>query len=127
MIGCSGGQVSASDIAAAVNALPATRRNILLGYEAVGSFAQSPSLSTGTPTPEADRKLWIIGAVLGPVFFALLLIGLLVFLHYKCRPRGENRSFAQVYTLLSSGLFLTKLSIFSRLLTTLHKHPLVHP
>lgn len=127
MTDCSVRQLTASEIASAVNALPATRRNILLGYEAVGNFAQSPSLSTVTTTPEPDRKLWIIGAVLGPVFFALLLIGLLVFLHYKCRPRADNRSFAQVYNFLSSDLFLMKLSVFSRLLTTLHNHLLACP
>lgn len=106
---CSGTQVTAATAAAAVNALPATQRNALLGFEAVGTFAQSPSLTTATPTLESDRKLWIIGAVLGPVFFVLLLIGLLVFLHYKCRPRADHRSFAQVYAHLLTHLVLIKL------------------
>lgn len=69
----------------------------LLGFVPVGNFAQSPSIPVDSSTPESDRKLWIIGAVLGPVFFALLLIGLFGFLHYKCRSRGTNRSTTLVY------------------------------
>ena len=67
----------------------------MLGYPYEGDLARSNDVGT-TERPAEDRKLWIIGAVLGPVAFALLLICIFCYLHYKCRPRPTDRSFAKV-------------------------------
>ena len=60
----------------------------LLGYDYDGEFVQS-KVSGSSSTP-SDRKLWLIGAVLGPVAFVLLLIFIFCYLHYKCRPRPNQ-------------------------------------
>ena len=97
MTDCRGVTQTASVVQTAANAVPADQRFSLLGFETVGDIVQSSSLSPNTSTSEPDRKLWIIGAVLGPVFFVLLLIGLFAFLHYKFRPRRNIPSSATVY------------------------------
>jgi hypothetical protein len=94
---CNGVQQLATQVIAATNAVPSSQQSALLGYTVSGNFAQSSSVTTVSTTPSTDRKLWIIGAVLGPVAFVLLLIGLFCFLHYKCRPRSNNLSTAHVY------------------------------
>ena len=67
----------------------------VFGYDYDGEFVQSTSIgNTTSATP--DRKLWLIGAVLGPVAFVLLLIFVFCFLHYKCRPR-PNQGIVKVY------------------------------
>ncbi len=68
----------------------------MLGYDYEGDLIRSTTIGN-TDTPTTDNKLWIIGAVLGPVAFALLLIFVFCYLHYKCRPRPTNRSLAKVY------------------------------
>jgi hypothetical protein len=68
----------------------------MLGYDYEGDLIRSTTIGN-TDTPTTDKKLWIIGAVLGPVAFALLLIFVFCYLHYKCRPRPTNRSLAKVY------------------------------
>ncbi len=95
---CNGNQVLASQIITATNAVPQSQKNALLGYTLDGNFAQSPSVQNPRSAASSDNKLWIIGAVLGPVAFVLLLIGLSCYLHFKCRPRGNNFSVAQVYS-----------------------------
>jgi len=94
---CNGIQKSASEVVAATNTVPQSQKNALLGYTFDGNFAQSPSVPNQTPTASSNQKLWIIGAVLGPVAFVLLLIGLCCYLYFKCRTRGNNFSVAQVY------------------------------
>lgn len=69
--------------------------SMLGGYNYDGDFARSTIVTSTNPT--SDRKLWLIGAVLGPVGFALLLICVFCYLHYKCRPRPTNRASAKVY------------------------------
>lgn len=96
MTDCNGRQSSAIDVITATNTVSQRQQDILFGYEVVGAFAQSASVVAQTVAPSNDAKLWIIGAVLGPVAFVLLLIGLACFLHYKCRPRASNISTAQV-------------------------------
>jgi hypothetical protein len=107
---CSGTPISAASVIAAVNTVPSSQENILFGFTVSGtSFAQSPAVPTVTLATSSDRKLWIIGAVLGPVAFVLLLVGLALFLHFKCRPRIDNTSTAQVYTYNLFGIFHQKI------------------
>jgi hypothetical protein len=61
-----------------------------------------------TPIPSVsipESKLWIIGAVLGPIAFVLLVIGLCCFLYFKRRQRAYNLSTAQVYLLKITSHF----------------------
>lgn len=67
----------------------------ILQYDYDGTLVRATSIPT-TETPATDRKLWIIGAVLGPVAFALLLIFLFCYLHYKCRPRPTHELLTKV-------------------------------
>jgi hypothetical protein len=95
---CTQIQASAAAIQAAANAVPADQKVALLGYTVDGNFVQSPSItSVTTPPTTSDSKLWIIGAVLGPIAFVLLLIGLCCYLRYKCRPRPNNGRITQVH------------------------------
>lgn len=94
-----GTTVSAIQVITAVNAVPSAQKLTLFGFETVGDLAQNPDVSPTVTTPTTtDPKLWIIGAVLGPVAFVLLLIFLACFLHYKCRPRRGGPSYAQVHS-----------------------------
>ncbi|CAF1259510.1 unnamed protein product [Rotaria sp. Silwood1] len=68
----------------------------LLGFSFDGNFVQSSSISSNLSVPTTDSKLWIIGAVLGPIGFVLLLIGLFYFLHFKCRQQRNGQSSAEV-------------------------------
>jgi hypothetical protein len=95
---CAGIQLPAANVQTAVATVPLALQNAFLGYQINGNLIQSLSLTTTVTPATPDRKLWIIGAVLGPVAFVLLLIGLCCFLHYKCRPRPDNEGFAQVYS-----------------------------
>lgn len=94
---CTNQQVSAIAIKTAADAVPQNQQLILLGFTVDGDIVQSASIPTSSTAPATDQKLWIIGAVLGPVAFVLLLICLCCFLHYKFRTRGNYRSSAQVY------------------------------
>ena len=89
--------VSPLQVRIATNTLSRTQIATILGYSYDGDFIKSTSIITNTPTPTADRKLWLIGAVLGPIAFVLLLICTFCYLHYKCRPRTSNRPLAKVY------------------------------
>lgn len=89
--------IQASSVQTAVNKVPDDQKLILLGFRVDGSFIQSPSIPTttlaaGTP----DNRLWIIGAVLGPVAFVVLLVCLALCLHFKFRGRDSGESIAQV-------------------------------
>jgi hypothetical protein len=102
---CNGRQELATEVITATNTVPINQIYTLLGYTIAGNFAQSPSVSTEPPVtstetsvPLTNSKLWIIGAVLGPIAFVLLLIGLFVYLYFKCRPRSDNHSTIQVYS-----------------------------
>ena len=45
-----------------------------------------------TYSPDADQKLWIIGAVLGPLALLIFLFWLVAFIYYKCiRPKNNNK------------------------------------
>ncbi|CAF4968486.1 unnamed protein product, partial [Rotaria sp. Silwood1] len=65
-----------------------------LGYDIDGALIRSTTIDS-RQTQETDRKLWLIGATLGPVAFVLLLIFVFCYLHYKCRPRPTNRPLAK--------------------------------
>jgi hypothetical protein len=95
---CSSRIIPAAAVQTAVSTVPVDRISAILGFEINGDFIQSPSITRTPSSPQSDRKLWIIGAVLGPIAFVLLLIGLCCFIHYKCRPRSNNGGFAQVYS-----------------------------
>lgn len=88
--------VTADEVVTAVNKVPSSQKLILLGFETDGNLAQSTGTNPVT-TPPPDQKLWIIGAVLGPVLFVLLMIMLSTFLYFKCRKR-DNRTMAEVYS-----------------------------
>lgn len=59
----------------------------IFGYQVDNEFIRSSALTVSTTAPVPDRKLWLIGATLGPVAFVLLLVFICCYLHYKCRPR----------------------------------------
>jgi hypothetical protein len=88
--------VPPAQVRTATDTLSRTQITNLLGYDYVGDLIQSTSIGN-TSNPTTDNKLWIIGAVLGPVAFVLLLIFVFCYLHYKCRPRPTNRALAKVY------------------------------
>jgi hypothetical protein len=82
-------------VQAATKSLSERQISTLLGYDYVGNFAQTTSTGT-TISPTTDRKLWLIGAILGPIAFVVLLIFVCCYLHYKCRPR-PNPAVTKVY------------------------------
>ncbi|CAF1228922.1 unnamed protein product [Rotaria magnacalcarata] len=84
--------LQAAGVKAAVDTVPDTQKLLLFGFETVGSFIQSPSISTAPSVASTDNKLWIIGAVLGPIAFVLLLICLCCCLHAKYRRRQHAES-----------------------------------
>ncbi|CAF4313244.1 unnamed protein product, partial [Rotaria magnacalcarata] len=61
--------LQAAGVKAAVDTVPDTQKLLQFGFETVGSFIQSPSISTAPSVASTDNKLWIIGAVLGPIAF----------------------------------------------------------
>ncbi|CAF3600171.1 unnamed protein product [Adineta steineri] len=77
-------------VKAATDTLSRTQISNILGFDYDGDLIKSTSIDNPT-NPTSDKKLWIIGAVLGPVAFTLLLIFIFCYLHYKCRPRQTNR------------------------------------
>ncbi|CAF3517864.1 unnamed protein product [Rotaria socialis] len=88
---CSGGGlVSPIQVKTAMDVLSSAQIITTLGYNYEGELIRSTAIGN-TQTAVADPKLWIIGAVLGPVGFVLLLIFVFCYLHYKCRPRPANR------------------------------------
>ncbi|CAF0976146.1 unnamed protein product [Rotaria magnacalcarata] len=88
---CSGGGlVSPIQVKTATDVLSSAQIITALGYNYEGTLIRSTVIGN-TQTAGADPKLWIIGAVLGPVGFVLLLIFVFCYLHYKCRPRPANR------------------------------------
>jgi hypothetical protein len=89
--------ITANQVIIAMATLSDITKTILLGYKFDGTFASSPGTTIVTTTQTTDPKLWIIGAVLGPIAFVVLLIALSCFLYFKCRPRTTNQSTAQVY------------------------------
>lgn len=68
----------------------------LFGFNADGSFVRSDASTVNTATAATDQKLWLIGATIGPVAFILFLSFVCCFLHYKCRPRPQNRNFKRI-------------------------------
>ena len=88
--------ISPAQVLTATDTLSRTQIINMLGYEYEGDLIRSTTIGN-TTNPTTDRKLWIIGAVLGPVGFALLLICVFCYLHYKCRPRPINRTLSKVY------------------------------
>ncbi len=88
--------VSPAQVETATATLSQTLIMNMLGYAYDGAFVRSTTIGP-TNNPTSDRKLWLIGATLGPVAFALLLICAFCYLHYKCRPRPTNRTSAKVY------------------------------
>ncbi|CAF1078621.1 unnamed protein product [Adineta steineri] len=92
---CTAGLISATQVKEATDKVPTDQKVALLGYTVDGDLVQSSSITTEPAVSAPDSKLWIIGAVLGPIAFVLLLIGICCFLYFKCRPRGNNPSTAQ--------------------------------
>ncbi|CAF1080753.1 unnamed protein product [Adineta steineri] len=92
---CTAGLISATQVKAATDKVPTDQKVALLGFTVDGDLVQSSSITTEPAVSTPDSKLWIIGAVLGPIAFVLLLIGICCFLYFKCRPRGNNPSSAQ--------------------------------
>ena len=88
--------LTASAVRNATNLVSREHKIALLGYGFEGDFVQSPSISSEVSTPTSDNKLWIIGAVLGPIAFVLLLVGLACFLHRKYRRRSVMLNRADV-------------------------------
>ena len=94
---CNSGQpVAAATVQTATSRISNDVQTAILGFPVVGSVGQPDSTTGVTTQAPKDDKLWIIGAVLGPVAFVLLLVGLFLYLHYKCRPRARNVGRAQV-------------------------------
>ncbi len=85
-----------AQVKAATDVLPRALITSILGYAYDGDLVRIDN-ATNTSTPANDRKLWLIGATLGPVGFTLLLIFIFCYLHYKCRPRPTNPALAKVY------------------------------
>ena len=81
----------------ATSVLPKDLITTKLGYSYDGDLVRIAT-AVSTSTPASDRKLWIIGATLGPVGFTLLLIFICCYLHYKCRPRPANPALIKVYS-----------------------------
>lgn len=79
--------VAPARVKLAVDSLNRQLISDLFGYQFDGDFIRSTSISTTSPTPAVDRKLWLIGATIGPVAFIIFLIFVFCYLHYKCRPR----------------------------------------
>lgn len=86
--------VSPDIVRTASGSLTRERISQILGFQYEGDFARITTTATTAATP--DRKLWLIGATLGPVAFVLLLIFVCCFLHYKCRPRATSRPLTKV-------------------------------
>ncbi|CAF0844701.1 unnamed protein product [Rotaria sp. Silwood1] len=87
--------VSATDVKTATDKINENQKISLLGFQFDGNFVQSPSIQPEPSTLTTDNKLWIIGAVLGPIAFVLLLISLSC-IYFKWRKRGNNQSNAEV-------------------------------
>ncbi|CAF0954896.1 unnamed protein product [Adineta ricciae] len=91
---CNGNQsVAPVLVKSATDRLSRAQITNLLGYDYENEFIRSTTIATTNPV--SDQKLWIIGAVLGPVAFTILLIFIFCYLHYKCRPRHTNQLLAK--------------------------------
>ncbi|CAF1217273.1 unnamed protein product [Rotaria sordida] len=87
----SGALLSAIQVKTATDRLLPQQIIDTLGYNYDGELIRSTTNDSGQTSP-TDRKLWLIGAILGPIGFVLLLIFVFCYLHYKCRPRPKNRA-----------------------------------
>ena len=92
----SGTLISPVQVRTATDSLSKEQINSLFGFSHDGEFVRSTTIGN-TETSTNDRKLWLIGAILGPIAFVLLLIFVICYLHYKCRPRPKNRASTRVY------------------------------
>ena len=125
---CKAQPVAPAQVQIVTDRLPTEVKTTLLGFPFSGSLAQPVVTSRATTPATTDRKLWLIGAVLGPIAFVLLLIGLCCYLHFKCRPRtSNNQGTAQVlrnriYTF--QQVYICVHSFYSRLFTMRHNYPL---
>ncbi|CAF3442372.1 unnamed protein product [Rotaria socialis] len=88
--------VLASSVQAATATVPQQQIVLMFGYTFVGDFVQSTSVSTVTSISTTDGKLWIVGAVLGPVFFLGLIICITVICCAKSKRRGNYQYSAEV-------------------------------
>ncbi|CAF1098635.1 unnamed protein product, partial [Didymodactylos carnosus] len=70
----------------ALNKLSPSAASTLLGGIIKQTGLESSLNDTATTAP-IDRKLWLIGAIIGPVAFVVILILALYYLHTKCRTR----------------------------------------
>ncbi len=60
-----------------------------------------------------DKKLWIIGAVLGPLIFLILLFWIICFFYYKCvTPKKNNNFDSKIKSKRLSNKSLDSVSIF---------------
>ena len=119
--GSASAQLATDKVYTATQTVPRDQIASLLGFAVDGDFVNNGKAATVPST--TDSKLWIIGAVLGPLFFVLLLIASGCFLYYKCRPRPYNTSSAQVIPFYHRhSLFSILKYLFSRLrlFTMLH-------
>ncbi len=72
-----------------INLLTSSEMGIYLNYEVdeQGYAEETPRVYSSN----TDQKLWIIGAVLGPLTFLIILFWLVAFIYYKCiRPRNKK-------------------------------------
>ena len=117
----SGILVSPIQVRTATNSLSNERITEVLGYNYEGEFVRSTTIgNTGTSTN--DRKLWLIGAILGPIAFVLLFIFVICYLHYKCRPRPKNRPSARVYSVIDFENIITACFFSSSSLFTIYQN-----
>ena len=93
--------ITPTQVKAAADTLSRAQVTGILAYDYDGDLIRSTTI-VNPENPAADRKLWLIGAVLGPVAFAILLIFICCYLHYKCRPRPANRALDKVKKLMDS-------------------------
>ena len=72
-----------------INLLTSSEMGIYLNYEVdEQGYAEEAPRDYSSNT---DQKLWIIGAVLGPLAFLIILFWLVAFIYYKCiRPRNKK-------------------------------------
>jgi hypothetical protein len=99
-----GALVSPVQVRTATDTLSPAQISFILGYQYNGDFIRSTSIGPVT-NPTSDRKLWLIGAILGPIAFVLLLIFAFCYLHYKCRPRSTNRTLTKVSQIILFSKF----------------------
>lgn len=98
--------VSAEYAHDSINLLNSQEMAKTLQYEVVQIGEMEKNQSNNVVT---DQRLWIIGAVLGPVAFLLLIFWLIGFIYYRCiNPRRANDPNATKVKIESLNVFILK-------------------